>query len=76
MNSKFNPDSIYNVRLDSHALVNLAAFYEYKSWLLSAYIRNVTDERAEYDAISSLPGPAGNHRQSPQDLRRQRKKSV
>ncbi|MDE0284197.1 MAG: TonB-dependent receptor [Gammaproteobacteria bacterium] len=56
---KFNPDSIYNVKLDSYALVNLAAFYEYKDWLLSAYIRNVTDERAEYDAISSYQDPLG-----------------
>ena len=58
-NNKFNPDSIYNVKLDSYTLVNLAAFYDYKNWLLSAYIRNVTDERAEYDAISSYQDPLG-----------------
>ncbi len=56
---KFNPDSIYNVKLDAYALVNLAAFYEYNDWLLSAYIRNATDERAEYDAISSYQDPLG-----------------
>ena len=59
VDTKFNTASTYNVKLDSYALVNLAAFYEHNNWLLSAYIRNVTDERAEYDAISSFQDPVG-----------------
>ena len=59
VDTKFNTASTYNVKLDSYALVNLAAFYEHNNWLLSAYIRNVTDERAEYDAISSFQDPLG-----------------
>ena len=59
VDTKFNTASAYNVNLDSYALVNLAAFYEHNNWLLSAYIRNVTDERAEYDAISSFQDPLG-----------------
>ncbi len=59
VDTKFNTASTYNVKLDSYALVNLAAFYEHNNWLLSAYIRNVTDERAQYDAISSFQDPVG-----------------
>ena len=59
VDTKFNTASAFNVKLDSYALVNLAAFYEHNNWLLSAYIRNVTDERAQYDAISSAQDPLG-----------------
>jgi iron complex outermembrane recepter protein len=59
VNTQFNSNSAFNVKLDSYTLVNLAAFYEYKDWTLSAYVKNVIDERAQYDAISSAQDPLG-----------------
>lgn len=56
---KFNKESPLNRRMKSYTLLNLAAFYERKSWLLSAYVRNATDERAQFDAISSVQDPLG-----------------
>ena len=47
---KSNP---FNVRLDDYFVVNLRASLESERWLLTAFIDNVTDKRAQLDAINS-----------------------
>lgn len=57
--TQFNSNSRFNVDLDSYVLVNWAVFLEYNDWTLSAYVKNLTDERAQFDAISSDQDPLG-----------------
>jgi outer membrane receptor protein involved in Fe transport len=55
--TQFNDDSTYNVHLDSYTILNWIWFLEYKEWTFSAYVKNLTDERAQFDAISSDQDP-------------------
>jgi len=57
--TQFNSESRYNVSLDSYTILNWIWFLEYKNWTLSAYVKNLTDERAQFDAISSDQDPLG-----------------
>lgn len=48
----------YNVNLDSYTLLDLRAALTFSNDLtLAFYIKNATDERAQFDAISSLQDP-------------------
>jgi outer membrane receptor protein involved in Fe transport len=57
--TQFNTESRYNVKLDSYTIMNWIWFLELKNWTLSAYVKNLSDERAQYDAISSDQDPLG-----------------
>lgn len=57
VNTQFNPNSVFNVKLDSYALLNLRASLDWNQWTLSAFARNVGDKRAQVDAISSDQDP-------------------
>ena len=57
--TQFNKASTYNVALDSYTILNLNTFLDYKDWTFSAYVKNLTDERAQFDAISSDQDPLG-----------------
>jgi outer membrane receptor protein involved in Fe transport len=57
--TQFNSNSRFNVKLDSYALVNWSVFLDYDAWTFSAYVKNLTDERAQFDAISSDQDPLG-----------------
>jgi len=57
--TQFNKASTYNVALDSYAILNLNTFLDYKDWTFSAYVKNLTDKRAQFDAISSDQDPLG-----------------
>lgn len=59
VNTQFNDLSSFNVKLDSYAIVNLSAFLDYDHWLFSVYVKNLGDERAQFDAISSVQDPLG-----------------
>tara|TARA_R110001599_G_scaffold353861_1_gene600697 strand:- start:32008 stop:34323 length:2316 start_codon:yes stop_codon:yes gene_type:complete len=59
VNTQFNDQSAFNVNLDSYTLINLTGFLDYNDWQFSAYAKNLTDERAEFDAISSSQDPLG-----------------
>jgi outer membrane receptor protein involved in Fe transport len=58
-NTQFNAESRYNVKLDSYTILNWFWFLELKNWTLSAYVKNLSDERAQFDAISSDQDPLG-----------------
>ncbi len=57
--TQFNNQSAYNVALDSYTILNWINYFEFKNWTLSAYVKNLTDERAQFDAISSDQDPLG-----------------
>ena len=57
--TQFSTDSRFNVDLDSYVLANWSVFLEYNDWTFSAYVKNLTDERAQFDAISSDQDPLG-----------------
>ena len=59
MNTQFNDASQFNVNLDAYTIVNLSTFLDYNNWLFSVYVKNLSDERAEFDAISSTQDPLG-----------------
>ena len=57
--TQFNTDSRFNVDLDSYMIANWSVFLEYNDWTLSAYVKNLSDERAQFDAISADQDPLG-----------------
>ncbi len=59
VNTQFNDLSQFNVNLDSYTISNLGLFLDYESWLFSVYVKNLDDERAQFDAISSTQDPLG-----------------
>ena len=40
------------LKLNDYALLNLRAIFDYENWTLTAFIRNVTDERAQTDGVN------------------------
>ena len=59
VNTQFNALSQFNVNLDSYTITNLSGFLDYNGWLFSVYVKNLGDERAQFDAISSIQDPLG-----------------
>jgi len=57
--TEFRETSPFNVDLDSYALVNLKAGIQSEHWRFSVFGRNVTDQRAEVDAINTTQDPLG-----------------
>lgn len=57
VNTQFNESSNFNVKLDSYNVLNLGLWLDYGLWTFSGYIRNLTDVRAQHDAISSVQDP-------------------
>lgn len=55
--TQFNEMSVYNVSLDAYTVLNLGVWLDYQDWTLGAYVRNLADERAQHDAISSVQDP-------------------
>jgi len=53
----FRPDSPFNVNLDSYTLLNAKIGVEAERWQANLFIRNLTDKRAEVDAINSSQDP-------------------
>lgn len=53
----FRPDSPFNVNLDSYTLLNAKIGVEAERWQANLFIRNLTDKRAEVDAINSAQDP-------------------
>ena len=47
----------FNVPLDAYDLVNLRANLSWNDWVVGLFAKNVTDERAEVDAIASSQDP-------------------
>ncbi len=56
-NTQYNTASPFNVPLDSYEIVNLRANLDWNDWTLSAFAKNVFDERAQIDAIASDQDP-------------------
>lgn len=57
-NTEFRTDSPFNIKLDSYTLANIRANYELtENVTVSAYVKNLTDKLAIYDAISTMQDP-------------------
>jgi len=56
-NSQTNARSIYNVPLAPYTLLNLRAGVDWNEWNATVFVKNVTDKRAQVDAISSSQDP-------------------
>ncbi len=52
-----NGDSPFNVDLDSYTLVNFKAGVNTQNWAVELFGQNISDERAEVDAINSAQDP-------------------
>jgi len=50
-------DNPANVNLASYTLVNLRAAITASGWTTTVFVRNLTDERAQIDAINSSQDP-------------------
>jgi outer membrane receptor protein involved in Fe transport len=55
--SQTNPLSPYNVPLAPYTLLNLRAGVDWNEWNATVFAKNVTDKRAQVDAISSSQDP-------------------
>ena len=55
--TQFNEASAFNASLDSYTVANASGWLDFGSWTLAAYVRNLGDERAQHDAISSVQDP-------------------
>jgi len=55
--TQYSSRSPFNVRLDDYALVNLRASLVGNGWSAALFVRNVTDVRAQIDAIASDQDP-------------------
>ena len=55
--TQFSTTSPFNVPLDSYAAVNLRATVHSPLWSASLFVRNLTDTRAQIDAIASDQDP-------------------
>jgi len=53
----FDTSNPLNTELDSYIITNLIATLEMGSWKARLYAKNLLNERAEYDAISSFQDP-------------------
>ncbi|MGD8327642.1 MAG: TonB-dependent receptor, partial [Sphingomonadales bacterium] len=53
----FRPTSPFNVHLDSFTLLNAKIGVEGERWQANLFVRNLTDKRAEVDAINSSQDP-------------------
>lgn len=56
-NTQFNLASPFNVTLDEDVLVNLRASVDWNDWTASLFGKNLTDERAQVDAIAATQDP-------------------
>jgi len=57
---RFDTNSANNFELDSSTLVNIRANLAMDNeWNFAIYIKNLTDEEAQFDAISSTQDPLG-----------------
>ena len=52
VSNAFNAIDPSLLNLDDYALLSLRAIFDYKKWTLTAFIRNVTDERAQIDGVN------------------------
>lgn len=59
VDTRFDTQGQFNANLDAYTLINFLASYERNGWLLSFHVKNATDERAQYDAITSNQDPLG-----------------
>lgn len=57
----FRPTSPFNVHLDSYTLLNAKIGVEGERWQANLFVRNLTDKRAEVDAINSSQDPLSYH---------------
>lgn len=55
--TQLNQSSPFNVPLAAYTLVNLRAGISTDQWSVTAFVRNLTDNRAQVDAISSSQDP-------------------
>ena len=52
MTNAFNSADPGLLNLDDYAQLNLRAIFDYENWKLTAFVRNVTDERAQTDGVN------------------------
>ncbi len=56
--TEFNPDSLFNIELDSYTIFNLYAYLQLTDNLRAGvYAKNLTDEFAIYDGIATFQDP-------------------
>jgi len=51
--TEFSSRNPFNVNLDNYFLINLRASVESDAWTVTVFVDNVTDKRAQFDAIDS-----------------------